>query len=172
PRAPVDGVPSYTQAFAWRWLTAAPSIWHVEVQELRAARLGVTMRFPFLDARLARAVLSVPWEERVPHGRMKALLRDALGPMLPPSIRERTHVTTFEPAVRVHVSRHAARLWEVVEDAPWRAERWVRRAEVARALASIDGSGWGSLSFVWSAVMLELWVRRVEQLDREERTLE
>lgn len=165
-RPPIDRAPSYTHAFAWRWLTSAPTSWHVEVQELKAARLGVTMRFPFLDAALARTVLSVPWEERLPQGRMKALLRDALGPLLPPMIRERTHVTTFESAVERHVTQHRAGLREIVEDGAWRAERWVRRAEVARALATMEVEGWSTQSFVWSAVMLELWTRRVERVAR------
>src|SRR5262249_38543152 len=51
---------SLTQRNTWKWLTSAEAFWSVELQELDAARMGIEMRFPYLDRPLASFVLSLP----------------------------------------------------------------------------------------------------------------
>lgn len=159
---------SHTRAETWRWLTSTPMAWNVEVQELEAAKLGLELRLPFLDARLVQHVLSIPGSRRLPAGRMKALLRDAMGDSLPELVRERRVITTFESAVAHHAALHLDALGDVLGGAP-RSAAFVDHARLlavrddfARAVREgRGGERWMDASLLWAAAMLELWLARV-----------
>jgi asparagine synthase (glutamine-hydrolysing) len=123
--------PDFTAAATWAWLTSPAMAWSVELQELQAARSGLMLRFPFLDAELARFVLGLPWPERVPRGAMKRLLRDAV-PELPVLVRDRRRITSFddafERAYRASFPAHGGdpdaheRAWNAATLSRWRSE--------------------------------------------------
>jgi asparagine synthase (glutamine-hydrolysing) len=77
----------------WRELQLRPVLPRtavsMEQKELDAARHGIDLRHPFADRALVDFLLSLPCSVKTEPGRPKALLRDALGDLLPGSLRER-----------------------------------------------------------------------------------
>jgi asparagine synthase (glutamine-hydrolysing) len=168
PRALDAGTPmtfsSETQRFTWDWLTSPRLVATLEAEDRSAASSGLQMRYPFLDSRLARVILSTPYPERLPRGRMKALLRDALGDSLPEEVRTRTQVTTFDAAIAIAIARKLPALREVVENGPWRSDPWVIRSRATALLHRVeaDGSNVGPALALWDVATLELWLRAIE----------
>ncbi|MDB4936380.1 MAG: asnB [Labilithrix sp.] len=152
---------SETQRFTWEWLTSPRLAATLEAEDRAAANAGLRMAYPFLDTRLAGVVLGAPYTHRVPGGRMKALLRDALGDALPEAVRERTTVTVFDSAIAIAVAKKLPRLREAIDGGPWRSDEWVDRA-AARALlrrAEVDSRDEDLARTVWDIATLELWLR-------------
>lgn len=80
---------------------------HTEQQLAEA--FGIELHNPYLDGAVLDAVLSAPAWERCSATQYKPLLVSAVGPMLPPAIRQRTtkgvFVGEFHQGVRVHLRR-------------------------------------------------------------------
>jgi asparagine synthase (glutamine-hydrolysing) len=76
---------SYAQSHTVLSLTSPYYGLKLEVEERRAARAGLEMRYPLLDSRLVEFVVGLPWPRRRPDGERKRLLRAALGDVLPPA---------------------------------------------------------------------------------------
>jgi asparagine synthase (glutamine-hydrolysing) len=155
---------SHTQEATWAWLTGAPLLWAVEAERLVAARAGLEVRYPFLDASLARFVLALPYEARLPGGLMKRLLRDALGTDLPREIAFRTEVTTFEDLLRLQVERSLPRIRAVLTRGPWASEPWVERAGALALMDAVDSGRTRDADdarLLWDMAMLEEWLRRL-----------
>ena len=51
-----------------------------------AMAASVENRMPFLDYRLASFLMSLPWDSKLRNGYTKAILRDAIGPYMPPEV--------------------------------------------------------------------------------------
>ena len=110
---------------------------------------------------MVELVLATAYEHRVPGGRMKVLLRDALGSVLPEAVRERAHVTVFDAVITAAVARKARFLSDAIDEGPWRSERFADRDGVRRALrrflvAPVDCAAALSL---WDIASLEHWLR-------------
>jgi asparagine synthase (glutamine-hydrolysing) len=147
-----------TRSWTWDWLTHTRLTWNIESDELAAAAAGLEVRYPFLDPDLARFVLALPYELRLPGGGMKILLRRALSAELPPEIRTRTHVTTFDAFLRSYYAAQRGFMSDVLSRGPWASAGYVLRAEAQRAFES------GDLSTAWPLVMLECWLRALIDL--------
>jgi asparagine synthase (glutamine-hydrolysing) len=82
------------------WLAARLASFSSDVdaipREQRAAQFGLELRRPLADLDLLQFVHGVPEWAWVRGRQYKSLLRAALGDRLPPEIRIRRHVTTFE----------------------------------------------------------------------------
>jgi asparagine synthase (glutamine-hydrolysing) len=152
---------SETARFTWEWLTGPRLAATLEAEDRAAARAGLEMRYPFLDVELATWVLATPYEHRLPNGRMKALLRDALADDLPPLVRDRTEPTTFDAAIAHAVAAKIAHVNEVIESGPWRSDPWVDRGAARELLARFRASAadFALAAPVWDIAMLELWLR-------------
>ncbi len=158
--APDAHFSSHTQATTWEWLTSAAIAAGVETEERGLRAAGIALRCPFLDKRLMEWVLALPFQHRVPHGRMKALLRDALGDALPPSIRERRTVMDYDAPIARALSAKMPALRRVLYEGPWRADPFVDRREAQRLFeAVVAGRDTSSSTTVWDIVSLELWLR-------------
>ena len=153
---------SHTQAATWAWLTGAHAAWMRDLSDDAMARAGLAYRRPLLDGRLARFVLALPWRDRLPSGRMKALLRDAVADLLPAAIVERTCVTTFESAILHHAraARDAAVEW--LERGRWRSEPYVARAEARALLLRADRDDIAAAQTLHTVLSVERWLRAVE----------
>ena len=89
PQAAGEAWHSHTQQCTWAFLTFPFGCWVVEWQELWAARRGLCLRSPFFDQRLVRFVLAIPFEQRLPGGKWKLLLRKAMAGTLPDEVINR-----------------------------------------------------------------------------------
>jgi len=154
---------SQTQRNTWKWLTSAEAFWSMELQELDAARMGIEMRFPYLDRPLASFVLSLPFERRLPGGQMKRILRRAMAGTLPRIVAERGQVTSFGDSYCDKVRQNLPRLEATLDDPEWRCEPYIQRAQsrkLVRALRTQGGSdrNWREWMRVWNIAMLERWL--------------
>ncbi|WP_435108675.1 asparagine synthase-related protein [Nocardiopsis synnemataformans] len=72
-----------------------------------ADRVGVEQHNPYFDGAVLDAVVSFPAQERFSTRRYKPVLMDALGDLLPDSVRKRTtkgsFVRDYHRAVRIHL---------------------------------------------------------------------
>jgi asparagine synthase (glutamine-hydrolysing) len=152
---------SQTQRFTWAWLTSPRLVATLEAEDRSAASAGLQMRYPFLDSRLAAVILATPYAHRLPSGRMKLLLRDALGDTLPPIIRERMQVTVFDAAISTAVAKKLPALREAVENGPWQSDPWVDRAGARALLRRVEAhpQDAGLAIALWDVATLELWLR-------------
>ncbi|MEO6576357.1 MAG: asparagine synthase-related protein [Polyangiaceae bacterium] len=154
---------SQTQQFTWQWLTGARLVGSLEAEDRAASRDGLEMRYPFLDRRVAELVLGTAYEHRIPSGRLKVLLRDALVGVLPHRVRERTQVTTFDAVIAAAVVRKSRFVTDAIERGPWRSERYVDRGGARAALRDFlaDPADCAAAITVWDIASLEHWLRAV-----------
>ena len=154
---------SQTQRFTWEWLSSPGLVATLEAEDRAATRDGLEMRYPFLDRRLAELVLGTAYEHRIPSGRMKVLLRDALADLLPVALRERTHVTVFDRAITTAITKKSRFLSEAINEGPWRSQPYLHRDRARLALrqflARPTDCALGIA--VWDMASLEHWLRTV-----------
>jgi asparagine synthase (glutamine-hydrolysing) len=152
---------SETQRFTWEWLTSPRLVATLEAEDRTATSCGLQMRYPFLDSRLSHVVLSTPYGQRLPGGRMKALLRDAAGDSLPDVVRARTQVTSFDAAIAIAIARKLPALRAIVQEGPWRSDTWVVRERAAALLHRVEAGDRdiGQAIALWDVATLELWLR-------------
>lgn len=155
---------SWTQRLTWAWLTMPTSAWQLEIDELLAARYGLQLRCPFLDQRLAAWVLAIPWERRLPAGRMKRLLREAMDGLLPPEVAERRAVTVFDDFVAWSALRAARQVSPLLATSRWRCAGYVDQGAARALLSSVEQGGANSSAGadLWNIAMLEAWMRSVQ----------
>jgi asparagine synthase (glutamine-hydrolysing) len=157
---------SCTQEMTWQRLTSGHMLLALEVQRGQAARHGVDVRYPFLDARLVQFVLGLPYSCRLPGGRMKVLLRKGLDDLLPRKIARRRRVTTFDTSIRIHLRRILPQVRAVLTDGAWASSAFLDRSQVLAAFNIIDHAGSGPVALdawlqVWSFARFELWLRTI-----------
>lgn len=159
--APVLALSSETARFTWEWLTGPRLAATLEAEDRASARSDLEMRYPFLDADLASFVLATPYSHRLPGGRMKALLRDALAADLPPLVRDRTVPTTFDLEIAGAIAKKLEHVHDAIARGPWLSERWVDRSAAEQLLSRFraDTSDSTLAMQVWDIAMLEHWLR-------------
>jgi asparagine synthase (glutamine-hydrolysing) len=153
---------SETQRVTWTWLTRPATGWDAEVGEREAEGAGLSLRLPWLDVRLARFVLSLPWTARIPRRGMKSLPREAL-PMAR-RVATRARATSHEDGTLATLAREIGRARPLLVDGPWRAAPYVSRREVRARLeeAEAGAAGWREASWLWSVATLERWLRAID----------
>jgi len=166
---PVEPMPS-SEAFGseaqratWFALTRPSTGWGVEVVQRQAESQGLEPRYPFLDVGLARFVLSLPIEARLPTLGFKTLSRRALG--LPPWIAGRPNSTTHEDGPIRTLGDELPRLRVILGSGRWCSERFVDRGALLRALEACERDrprAWRDILTLWSAACLEVWLRRLD----------
>ena len=162
-----DPVPSRVQANLRGLLAGEDIFMAVEATELAAARAGLQLRLPFLDRVLAEWVHAIAWEQRLPDGLMKRLLRDAMAGIWPEKQAQRREVAIADDYLAWSVSRSARLLASRVEGLRWEAAEYYAHSEATRLLASLVGGGastdWRRWLEFWDIVALESWLRRLRE---------
>jgi len=172
PSSPFDGqFSSQAQQNTWRWLTSAEAFWSMELQELDAARMGIEMRFPYLDRALASFVLSLPCERRLPRGQMKQILRSAMSGALPRSVAERGQVTSFGDSYCDKVRQNLIQVQATFDGSKWRCEPYVQRQRAGDLLAAVRrqagrDDNWREWMRVWDITNLERWLDALGRFKR------
>jgi len=117
-------------------------------------------RVPFLDHRLVELMFSLQATELIDRGRTKAVLRRALGDLLPPLVRDRVDklgfVTPEQQWLRGRLGELAA---DVFASQSFRERGWV---DAAAARTRLERHRRGELNAgfeLWRALNLELWAR-------------
>jgi asparagine synthase (glutamine-hydrolysing) len=170
PQEPSPGAwSSHTQQSTWNWLTNAHQCWSTDLEGYWTESRGVQMRFPFLDVRLARFVLAIPFEHRLPTGWRRRLLRQALADVLPPEIARRRPVTTFETNVTRFIRQNLPRHRWVLNDGQWASEPYVERHGALQLFHTLDTAPPGPAGSrqwfkAWNILMLELWLRDLQSV--------
>jgi asparagine synthase (glutamine-hydrolysing) len=133
--------------------------WH----DRNAARFGMEARHPFLDRRLFEYVLAIPPEQIYQLGVYKPLLRRATVGLLPETVRTRRTKTRFVAFLDVVMREREAERIEAMLSAPVSAE--LGMVDPARLLQAFRdyraGAAESRRSFLWYAVNLEIWLRRL-----------
>src|SRR5262249_30073924 len=118
---PEDAVPMRSATFeaTWKSLTSPAFLWQVGWEVMRAGRPGLEIRLPYLDRRLVEFVLAVPFERRLPRGRMKVLLRKAMKGLVPGTILARTKLTLFDCLRVLDFELNRADWKTILYEGPW-----------------------------------------------------
>jgi asparagine synthase (glutamine-hydrolysing) len=116
---------------------------------------------PFLDYRLVELLFSLQARELIERGRTKAVLRRALGDLLPPKVRDRVDKLGFvTPEARFLRGALGDLAGEVFASASFRTRGFVD-AEAARTRLERHRRGELEAGFeLWRALNLELWARQ------------
>ncbi|MDQ5821914.1 MAG: asparagine synthase C-terminal domain-containing protein, partial [Actinomycetota bacterium] len=140
-----------------------PELLHYEDRNSMAHSLEA--RVPFLDFRLVEFLFSLDSSELIERGRTKAVLRRALGDLLPPVVRDRVDKLGFVTPERRWLRGRLGELAADVFASRAFAERGFVDAAAARARLERHRRGELEAGFeLWRALGLELWAR--EFLDR------
>jgi asparagine synthase (glutamine-hydrolysing) len=135
-----------------------PELLHSEDRNSMAH--SIEARVPFLDYRFVELVFSLGGEQLIADGRTKAVLRRALGDLLPEAVRERRTKLGF-PTPEARYLREAVGdlAADVFASQPFRERGWVDPAR-AQLVLGRHRSGEIDASYVlWRALNSELWAR-------------
>ncbi len=136
-----------------------------DVQDALAAsalRTGVELRDPFFDRRLMEYCLSLPADQKVRQDRTRVVMRHAVGPLLPPIVRNRQSKTRLDLMVTSALAVYGrGRLDAAMRDATELLAPYVppesMRAVYGRCLA---GGTSADVGRVWRLATLGIWLRR------------
>jgi asparagine synthase (glutamine-hydrolysing) len=127
--------------------------------------LGMEVRHPFLDRRLADFLLSVPPRELFELGSSKPLLREAMKGLLPEPIRRRQDKTKLGPFIDFALAGKERRQ---VESLTWNSlavELGILDGKTFRAESMLyfDISKKDTRRSLWYAFTIEIWLRKHRQ---------
>jgi asparagine synthase (glutamine-hydrolysing) len=121
---------------------------------------SVEARVPFLDYRLVELAFSLPGHLLVERGQTKAILRRALGDLLPPAVRDRTDKLGFvTPERRFFRGALGELAGDVFASRAFRERGWMDAAATRRRLEAYRSGEAGGGFALWRALNLELWAR-------------
>ena len=135
-----------------------PELLHYEDRNSMAHSLEA--RVPFLDYRLVELLFSLGSSELIERGRTKAVLRRALGDLLPPVVRDRVDKLGFvTPEARWLRNGLGELAADVFASREFRERGFVDAAAARRSLER-HRSGERTAGFeLWRALCVELWAR-------------
>ncbi len=156
-----------------RWTRLA---WSTDLMGTYAAGGGLEVRYPLLDVRLVRFILSVPVEHRQLGKVRRMLHREAAAGTVPDGIAWRSSKPGFGAAVVQwgHRCQHVIR--QILEEPQWHAEPFVDRGRARAAFQALvlrppdgaDREGWLGIRAI---VNLETWLRAVFRYPRTQEIL-
>jgi asparagine synthase (glutamine-hydrolysing) len=118
-------------------------------------------RVPFLDVRLVELLFSLRGAELIERGKTKAVLRRALGDLLPPPVRDRVDKLGFvTPEGRFMRGALGDFALEVFSSRAFRERGWVDAGAASRRLERHRRGELNAGFELWRVLNLELWARR------------
>jgi asparagine synthase (glutamine-hydrolysing) len=137
----------------------------LEMADKAAAAFGIEPRYPFFDRRLMELCLALPADQKLRAGWTRAVLRQAMGGLLPEQVRWRADKANLAPNfLRRLLERDHDLLREVVVERPQLVEDYVDVPALRRAYdryVTHPTSEADALT-VHRAVMLGLWLQRAK----------
>lgn len=121
---------------------------------------SVEARLPFLDYRLVELLCSIPSQHLIDRGQTKAVLRRALGDLLPPEVAARRDKVGFATPERTWFRNALGELaGDVFASQTFRERGFVdAHAALRRLQRHRDGQLSAGME-LWRALNLELWAR-------------
>jgi len=126
---------------------------------------GATMHYalearsPFLDQELWEFAASLPFDLRLRHGRLKAVLRELAARKLDKQIARARKRGFSVPVQRWLAGRWRDALKEILRDSVLEREGWIRSAPTLALLDKTAKVGWVPKQ-LWYIFVLEAWLRR------------
>lgn len=155
--------PSHVAYTLWSQLTGTRVTEVLDSIILYASEAGLEMRLPFADVRLVEHVLTVPWEQRIPHGHLRRFGRDALGPLLPSLFSTRAGQGDWGPVFVANARRAAAFMRQVLDDGLWHSAPYVDRHNARGMFRELTKNNGAAAPNTWTLLLelvgLECWLR-------------
>lgn len=120
---------------------------------------GCEIRHPFLYRPLVELALRIPWEHKIEPGVAKALLRRALGDLLPQRVRERRGTRGPGPSAYKAYARRWPRIEPVVRSSLLASLGFVDQDEFYRAAEMIRFGASSKFGAFTTCLGLEYWLR-------------
>lgn len=161
PSEPAFAQRSLLHAYLYRLLTGASLATILRYEDRNSMAASIETRAPFLDHRLVELCLSLPATALVRDGRTKALLRRALGPILPATVASRRDKVGFAgPEARLLLGPLRPLVLELLDSATMNSRGLFSCAalrhhyqQANKGLTPLDSYP------LWKALNVELWLR-------------
>jgi hypothetical protein len=145
PGDPVESLdhdwPSHTAFDLWHRMTGPTFGGALNGAVQYAAEYGIEARIPFADVRLVEHLLGVPWQQRIPHGRLRRFGRDAIGPILPPEFAARPAQGPWTAVWEANARRALPTISDLLEGGDWLSAPFIDRAQARAMLRSAAAQG-------------------------------
>jgi asparagine synthase (glutamine-hydrolysing) len=119
---------------------------------------GLEARSPFLDQALWDFASALPFELRLRHGRLKAILRELARRRIGPQLANRAKTGFGVPVQRWIAGRWRAQVESMFHDSLLEREGWLRKGAVLRELKRADAHRPAPRQ-LWYLTVLESWLR-------------
>lgn len=122
---------------------------------------SVEARVPYLDRAVFDVAMRTPVEKKIMEGRLKAILRAAVGELVPEGVRNRRDKIGFAAPTAAWM-RGALRAWweEALNSQKLRERGCFASKGVARLAARFDGGDDAAALAIWRVAVVETWARR------------
>ncbi|NOZ26564.1 MAG: asparagine synthetase B, partial [Chloroflexi bacterium] len=152
------------KAYHYHGLTSGEIPFALEVYNKGAAAFPIEVRFPFTDRRLIEFALSLPPEQMLRAGWTRAIVRHALGGILPEKVRWRRGKGNLGPNFeRALLKFERKRLDDVILRDSRTIEPFVNIAALRETYKRyIDRRAGDEVLPIWLATTLALWLRSAE----------
>ncbi len=149
---------SLLHGYLYRLLSGSSLLAILRTEDRSSMAVGVEARAPFLDHHLVELCMACPPEWLLHDGRTKALLRDSLGDVLPPAIRDRRDKIGFAaPELRYLRGPLHTLLRDTLTGSQLADCGLLDEAALRTALAS-PHAGTPVSHAAWKALSVELWL--------------
>lgn len=141
-------------------LSAPVNALALETLEHTATIMGVEVRHPFFEARLAEFCLGLPADQKLRDGWPRSILRRSMAGTVPDVVRWRPDKAVLGPSI---AGRCVARAWPAVTDlvghGGGRAAPYVDRNALRRAYERCSAQGGVDAGLLWDVLLLDRWLR-------------
>lgn len=120
---------------------------------------GLEARSPFLDQELWEFATALPFQVRLRHGRLKAVLRELARRKLGERVAGGRKRGFTIPVQRWITGKWRSQVEEVFRDSSLEKEGWIRSGPALKWLKESTASGWAPKQ-LWYLFVLESWLRK------------
>ncbi|MFN8512765.1 MAG: asparagine synthase-related protein [Chloroflexia bacterium] len=137
-----------------------------DVFDQAAATFGIEPRYPFLDRRVVEFCLGLPAEQKLARGMTRAIVRRALGDLLPPAVRDRTSKATPARSLMRNLLAHERERLDaaILGEPPPVVREYIdvdalRAAYLAYRERGAGEATWLEVARIWKTAVLAIWLR-------------
>ncbi|MFN8536336.1 MAG: asparagine synthase-related protein [Thermomicrobiales bacterium] len=137
-----------------------------DVFDQAAATFGIEPRYPFLDRRVVEFCLELPAEQKLARGMTRAIVRRALGDLLPPAVRDRTSKATPARSLMRNLLAHERERLDaaILGEPPPVVREYIdvdalRAAYLAYRERGAGEATWLEVARIWKTAVLAIWLR-------------
>ena len=132
--------------------------WRLEHIRANWRALGVELSTPFFDSKLVDFMLELPFYHRIPKGRSKRFLHDAMEGFLPKAILQRSQRTYFDSVVYDAMWAELRASEEKQNSTRWMVEQYVPRRLFQRERAAVLDEGFSERTRIAGPRLYRAWL--------------